>query len=138
VRSIIVGICGSSLTRLGVTRSFFRELERQDDPHIKALQASVEADRVARESAIEFETFDFSSLPTTLSRWRVTLESVGLADPSTDIIVEPHEADQYPEARPNFQLVGWVPTDEPHRFGQMDRRYVMDVIGIPKDDQVVL
>ncbi|KAH6900862.1 hypothetical protein BKA70DRAFT_1375165 [Coprinopsis sp. MPI-PUGE-AT-0042] len=115
-----------------------RELERQDDPDIKALQASVEAERVARESAINFETFDFSSLPRIVSVWRVTLESVGLVDPSTDIIVEPHEADQYPEARPNFQLVGWVPNHEPHRLGQMDRRYIMDVVGIPKNAQVVL
>lgn len=116
----------------------FRELEREDDPHLKALHASVEAERIARESAIDFDSFDFSSLPRITSRWRVTLESVGLVDPSNGGIVEEHQISKYPEARPNFQLVGWVPCYEPHRIGQMDRRYMHDFIGIPKDQDILL
>ncbi|KAG2003338.1 hypothetical protein CC2G_003947 [Coprinopsis cinerea AmutBmut pab1-1] len=107
---------------------YLRELE--DDPDLQAMLEHGNAERKRREESIDFDTFDFGSLPSTPSTWRVTLEPGGLVDPETKSIVRPHEVDAFPDARQTFRVTGWVPSQK--------MRYVEDFEELPKSGELTL
>lgn len=120
-------------------RDYHRFLrEHENDPDLQLLLGNSQKRAEERERSIDLDTFDFQSLPVDSgSLWRVRVEYSGLVDPETTYIIEPHELNEFPNAKHSFRVYCDMPSAD-GRLDEVDTRLVQDYEGMPKSEDVLL